>query len=133
MTPLLQQARGALAHAKTMMLNAGCRQPEISPVVEVLAALDSYEALRPYDKAIEALAPYLPLWVGWVAIHDQAHVQGLVLFDKKPELSKMGPWWNAARRAEISEVSPLCLPLIEWRESLRQIKLGRVVPQEGHE
>ncbi len=102
-------------------------------LVESVTTTEALTLLAPdtrteYDKAVEALAPYLPLWVGWVAIHDQAHVQGLVLFDKKPELSKMGPWWNAAKRAEASEVSPLCLPLTDWKTSLRKIENGKVVP-----
>jgi len=145
MTPtLLQQARGALSRAASIAekvveevevdwrkgdIEKANAVEDLTDIQAALTSLDAFEALSPYDKAIEALAPYLPLWVKWVAIHDQAHVQGLVLFDKKPELSKMGPWWNAARRAEISEVSPLCLPPIDWRESLREIRSGHVVPQ----
>ncbi len=139
MTPLLQQAREALApfaaqfvsetgacHSElTDAKNCG-RCSKILAARSVIASLDSYEAMSPYDKAVEALAPYLP--DGFVA-QDKDDSTALGWFEDEPD-SSLYEGWMPTELGGYSEIDAKNLPRCpDWRTSLREIRAGRVVPQ----
>ncbi len=139
MTPLLQQARGALAafaNPKFCETLSGNVQGDKSPIYErngavlklgdfnraaaALAALDAYEALSDYDKAIEALAPYLP--DGFVAQDEDGEI--CLFKEGEPHIHEKTVWIGG-----FAECIPLNVRCPDWRTSLRRIQGGRVVPQ----
>ncbi len=127
MTPLLQQARGALTLA--MPHHQGFHSNVGAAIAEALTALDAYEALSDYDKAIEALAPYLE--DGWYA---QEYDGSIWWHFNKPEVVNRMSFerpkdeWLAEGQTEL--VEHIKFPRKdEWRDARFQIKAGRVVPQ----
>ncbi len=126
MTPLLQQAREALQSVRladnvSSILLPGARKA----VMESLTALDTYEALSDYDKAIHDLAKYLP--DGWVA--QDAALAFTTFFTMRPGRGEFA-WDSVSHETEKLVDSPLIIPECDdWRKSLRRIKSGRVLPQ----
>ncbi len=146
MTPLLQQARGALMGAHNILTlkaseiwgGTGAAGEEsvragvafLDRMAAALAAIDAYAALIPYDKAIEALAPYLE--DGWYA---QEYDGSIWWHFNKPEVVNRMSFerpkdeWLAEGQTEL--VEHIKFPRKdEWRDARFQIKAGRVVPQE---
>ncbi len=80
-----------------------------------------------YDKAVDALAPYLP--DGWVA-QSRGKSPVLILFKEKPTIKDFnGDSWWTGKCKDVFPDSALVLPTCpDWRTSLRQIKSGKVVP-----
>jgi len=136
MTPLLQQAREALqpfaaqfvsetgaCHSElTDAANCG-RCSKILAARSVIASLDAYEAMSPYDKAVEALAENT--YDGWVC---QDSDGSFWWFDKTPTVDgERASVWNSDC---IFHRIYLNIPYApDWRASLREIRAGRVVPQ----
>lgn len=91
----------------------------IAKVEDAAAALTAFDSLSEYDKAIHALAPYLP--DGWVA--KDGHKQ-FVLFGEKPTdrqksllfhtKTALGEFYGLSLRLKVPDHS-------DWRKSLRHI------------
>ncbi len=126
MTPLLQQAREALqalidSHAKEANFH------EILAARKALTSLDAYEAMSEYDKAVEALAPYLP--DGWYAQDEDGSLR---TYSDKPRMINGGWLDRAFGGTDAIGTAHLSVPTCpDWRTSLREIRAGRVVPQGG--
>ncbi len=127
MTPLLQQAREALKRAQINL--PSFQYPTTSrEIAAALASLDAYEAMSEYDKAVEALAPYLP--DGWVVqVKSGASCHFLNRPTCKPYYDGgMGTWicGGGVSPTDIRLRIPVCE---DWETSSREIRAGRVVPQ----
>ncbi len=130
MTPLLQQAREAL----DFLLEDG-HSPEtyvaaIERCREALSALDAYEALSEYDKAVEALAPHIDPEFKWATCDQYGAVH---LFVGEPKIG-YGDMGTDAWRSDKGGLGFLVTDIMrqkhtDWRTSLREIRAGRVVPQ----
>ncbi len=136
MTPLLQQAREAMAKAQRVladrqaggrMLTTRTEAGEIYEVCQRVAnALDAYDAMSDYDKAVEALAPYLP--DGFVAQDADGQI---VWYADEPERGWEGNdsmWFTQTQGGETKYFVAVD-PIENWRASLHEIRAGRVVPQ----
>ena len=93
----------------------------------VIAAIDAYDRLSDYDKAVEALAPYLP--DGWVA---QTRTGGFIWTNEKPEIEKDYWMMGSPTRHSFEPFGLMQIPRCpDWRASLRRIQSGRVLPHDG--
>ncbi len=128
MTPLLQQAREALELAAPHHL--GFHSKVGHAINAAIASLDAHEAMSEYDKAVEALAPYLP--DGWVAQDEDGE---FAWFSHKPTNEDRDHWgiegyeYNVHKYDRCREMFSRLPRFPDWRISLREIRAGRVVPQ----
>lgn len=133
MTPeLLKQAREALEECKNALshgFDGRTGQPVFKSVAAMLAhisastaavALDAHASLSDYDKAIHALAPYLP--DGWVAQDEDGYMSHNSV-TPSPCQHGGGDWKTPARVNAVSyRLSCLRIPRCpDWRSSLRRI------------
>ncbi len=146
MTPLLQQTREALvriskqdipkekaadwAHLSEESYYEHRAEYLSEVATAALTALDTYEALSEYDKAIHDLAKYLP--DGWVAqlADGETFIFPGSEYDATPTLSvdEGIPFWLS--NGSEDEIVGLKIPAHpEYQNSLRRIQAGRVVPQ----
>lgn len=81
----------------------------------------AFDSLSDYDKAIHALAPYLP--DGWVAFRSED--MEFNYFEREPFLQEQEaswrPHWRSGNPQELFDEWIFKVPKIDWRESLRRI------------
>ncbi len=121
--------------AKESGMDVSSFAPQVANSTEYLKDLarEALTLLAPdtrteYDKAVEALAPYLP--DGWVV---QSRVDGALMhFKSKPEIKTHNgdSWWTG--KCVIVFEPKQCLLTIpayeDWTKSLRHVVSGKVVP-----
>jgi len=114
MERLLKQAREALEDSMRVLTVNGCDTSWTRPALEALRA---YDSLSEYDKAVEALAPYLP--DGWVAQDADGRFDH---YKEKPYFDVGSPYWRP-KMGRKAESTCLALPTHEthWLDSLRCI------------
>lgn len=100
---LLKQALEALEECKSALSNGldeRTGQPAFKSVAAMLAhmsasdaasALTAFDSLSEYDKAIHAIAPYLPDWVRFVVCEDNNRLR---MFGEHADPFFIGPQWG---------------------------------------
>ncbi len=100
----------------------GAHDDGVTRATAVLKEIDSHLALSDYDRAVEAIAPYLP--DGWVAQDKDCTLT--TLFKLKPGMNEWS-WTCVDSEFEFS-LDPMNIPAAtDWRTSLREIRGGAVV------